>query len=76
LPNVYLTTSDKDPTADETLMLRDALIDSHSGEVGKGREVLLKMYEGYPHCFHLVPGLVRTKAYYDDLMKAIKQMCA
>ncbi len=60
-------------------MLRDALVDSHSGpsgEVEKGKKVVLKMYEGYPHCFHLVPGLEKTKVYYNDLIKAIKEMCA
>ena len=67
LPRTYLVACGKDPTHDEVLMLRDEM-------EAQGAQVELKVYEGYPHCFFIVPTLKASAEYLDVLVQKIREL--
>jgi len=67
LPRTYLVACGKDPTHDEILMLRDEM-------AAQGADVELKVYEGYPHFFFIVPILKASAEYLDILVRKIQQL--
>jgi versiconal hemiacetal acetate esterase len=67
LPRTYLVACGKDPTHDELLMLRDEI-------AVQGANVELKVYEGYPHFFFIVPTLKASAEFLDILVRKIQKL--
>lgn len=67
LPQTFLVACGKDPTHDEILMLRNEM-------EAQGARVELKVYEGYPHFFFIVPMLKASAEYLDVLVRKIREL--
>jgi versiconal hemiacetal acetate esterase len=67
LPRTYLVACGKDPMHNEILMLRDEM-------EAQGASVELKVYEGYPHFFFIVPTLKASAEYLDGIVAKIREL--